>query len=221
MGTLLIASSSAQQRRVSNPSNGATCGPVIGQILKCPKFGFTYQILVGWVERTSEMQEGETKGAPDNENSSSREKVSTQTPSAPASEANAPGSQTLLAIFERPPGAAGETINSAVIIAAESRSEYPQVKTAADYFGPISDLAEQSGLKPVGDPYAFPIGNKQLVREDFTGQHGKLPICQSTLVAIERGKIVSFTFVGGNEDDVNDLIANLQFQSGTRAVHDH
>jgi len=59
------------------------------------------------------------------------------------------------------------------------------------------------------------------VREDFTGERGELPIYQSSLVMIERGKIVSFTFVGGNEDDVNDLIANLQFQSGTRAVHDH
>jgi len=166
------------------------------------------------------MQEGQAKGAMDNENSSLRE-VPTPTAPAAASEANASGSQTLLAIFERPPGAAGKTINSAVIIAAESRSDYPQVKTAADYFGPISDLAEQNAMKSLGDPYAFPVGNKQLVREDFTGERGELPIYQSSLVMIERGKIVSFTFVGGNEDDVNDLIANLQFQSGTRAVHDH
>lgn len=137
--------------------------------------------------------------------------------SSPASaDAKTTNSRTLLAIFERPPQAAGQTINSAVIIAAESRADYPQVKTAADYFGPISDVAEQSGLKPVSDPYAYSVGTKQLVREDFTGEHGKLPIYQSSLVLIEKGQIVSFNFVAGNEDGVHLLIANLQFSSPSR-----
>ena len=120
-------------------------------------------------------------------------------------------SETLLAIFERPPEAPGETINSAVVFAAESREVYPQVKTAANYFGPISDLAEQRGLKATSDPYAFAIGAKQVVREDFTGQRGKLPIFQTTLAMIEHGEIVSFTFVGGSEDEVDELIDRLIF----------
>jgi hypothetical protein len=127
------------------------------------------------------------------------------------SSASAGKSETLLAIFERPPEAPGKTINSAVVFAAESREVYPQVKTAADYFGAISDLAEQRGLKATSDPYAFSIGAKQLVREDFSGQRGKLPIFQSTLAMIEHGQIVSFTFVGGSEDEVDELIERLSF----------
>jgi hypothetical protein len=34
---------------------------------------------------------------------------------------------------------------------------------------------------------------------------------QSSLVMIEKGYIVSFTFVGGSEDEVNELIGNLSF----------
>ena len=124
---------------------------------------------------------------------------------------NGSKSQTLLAIFERPPGAPGETVNSAVIIAAEPRDAYPQIKTAADYFGPISDLATQRGFTPISDPYAFNIGATHLVREDFTGHHGKLTIFQSSVVTIEKGQILSFTFVAGSEDDVEDLVANLSF----------
>ena len=125
-------------------------------------------------------------------------------------------SETLLAIFERPPEATGETINSAVVFAAESREVYPQVKTAVDYFGAISDLAEQRGLKTTSNPYAFAIGAKQLVREDFSGQRGKLPIFQSTLVMIGHGEIVSFTFVGGSEDEVDELIDRLTFTAARR-----
>ena len=125
-------------------------------------------------------------------------------------------SETLLAIFERPPEAPGETINSAVVFAAESRELYPQVKTAVDYFGAISGLAEQRGLKATSDPYAFAIGAKQLVREDFSGQRGKLPIFQSTLVMIGHGEIVSFTFVGGSEDEVDELIDRLTLTPARR-----
>jgi hypothetical protein len=37
---------------------------------------------------------------------------------------------------------------------------------------------------------------------------------QSSLVMIEKGYIVSFTFVGGSEEEVESLIGNLSF--GTR-----
>lgn len=120
-------------------------------------------------------------------------------------------SQTLLAVFERPPGAPGETVNSAVVIASEPRDSYPQIKTAADYFGPISDVATQRGFTAVGDPYSFNLGTTHLVREDFSGQHGKSPVFQSSVVIMERRQILSFTFVAGTEDDVEDLIGNLSF----------
>jgi len=167
------------------------CGPVSDGLLKCPRFGFTYKIPYGWVDRSDDMQEEGEGGEQE---------------SAPAEK-----SQTLLAIFERPPGAPGETINSAVVIAAESLADYHGVKTAADYFGPITELAEERGFKAVNDPYAVSIGAKQLVREDFSKERGKLTMWQSSLVMIDKGYIVSFTFVGGSEDDIEELIGNLNF----------
>ena len=37
---------------------------------------------------------------------------------------------------------------------------------------------------------------------------------QSSLVMIDKGYIVSFTFVGGSEDEINDLIGKLSFTVG-------
>ena len=192
--------------------HGSECGPLAKQVLKCPKYGFTYQVIFGWVDRTADMQQDET--LPDQ---------STGEPSAPvASDANlqpasSKAAKTLLAVFERPPGAPGETINSAVVIAAEPLANYHGVKTAADYLNPISELAQNRGFKVVAEPYAFAIGTKQLARADFSKERGKLTMWQSSLVMIEKGSIVSFTFIGGSEDEVNDLIASLSF--GTTAIH--
>jgi len=130
-----------------------------------------------------------------------------------AAYASSSKSQTLLAIFERPPAVPGETINSAVVIAAESVADYHALKQASDYFGPISELAEQRGFKAVSEPYAFSVGARRLVRADFSKERGKLTMWQSSLVMIEKGYIVSFTFVGGSEDDVADLVTNLSFAS--------
>ena len=99
----------------------------------------------------------------------------------------------LLAIFERPPEAAGETVNSAVVIAAESLSSYSGMKTAADYFGPLTELATAKGFQPVEDPHGFPIGATQLVREDFSKLRGTTSVRQTSLVVLERGYAISFT----------------------------
>ncbi len=188
--------SGAAQEKSPKPAASApkpqACGPVAGGVLKCTRFGFGYKIPFGWVDRTDDMQGEEDS----------------QKPNASPSK-----SQTLLAIFERPPAAPGETINSAVVIAAESVSDYHAVKQASDYLGPISELAEQRGFKSVSEPYSFPVGAKQLVRADFSKERGKLTMWQSSLVMIEKGYIVSFTFVGGSEDDVADLVTNLSFAS--------
>jgi hypothetical protein len=185
---------SAWTQKPTTVTSSAGCAPINDRQFKCPKFGFSYQIPLGWVDRTAEMQQPATTEAP-------------------ADKSDGAQSQTLLAIFERPPQAVGQTINSAVIIAAESRADYPLVKTAADYFAVISDLAEAGGLKPAGDPCGFTTGGRQLVREDFAGEHGKLPIFQSTLVILEKATIVSFTFIAGSEDDVDALIENLRFST--------
>jgi hypothetical protein len=116
----------------------------------------------------------------------------------------------LLAVFERPPEAAGDTINSAVVIAAESVSRYPGLKDASQYFGPLTEVTTGKGFKVVNGPYDVDVGGKPLVRADFSKQVGELTMFQSTLVVIEKGYVVSFTFIGGSEDEVEELIGNLQ-----------
>jgi hypothetical protein len=153
----------------------------------------------GWVDRTRDAEEaadGETRSA--------------GSPGAASGQA-----QTLFEIFERPPDAAGETINSAVVVAQESLASYAGVKTAADYFGPIADIAEQHGFTMLDDPYSFSIGRKQLVRGDFSRERGKLKMLESSLVMIDKGYIVSFTFIAGSEEEVEELIAGLSFAATT------
>jgi len=145
-------------------------------------FGFTYQPPYGWVERTRQMQE--------DGNDSSK-------------------SQLLLAVFERPPEATGDTVNSAVIIAAESVASYPGLKTAADYMGPLTELTTGKGFKVAHEPYEYLVGTRPLVRSDFVKDLGKLTMQQSSLVLLEKHFIVAFTFIGGSEDEVEELVEKL------------
>jgi hypothetical protein len=196
---------------------GQTCGPISEGVLKCPRFGFTYKTLFGWVDRTDDMQadaEADQKDAAQ-KNAGQQEAGAQASGDAGKSQDNKP--ETLLAMFERPPGAPGDTINSAVVIVAESLADYHGIKTAADYFGPITELNEQRGFKVENEPYAVSIGARKLIRGDFSKDRdrGKVTMWQSSLVTIEKGYIVSFTFVGGSEEEVESLIGNLSF--GTRA----
>jgi hypothetical protein len=191
-----------------------TRGSVADGLFKCPRFGFTYKTTFGWVDRTDDMQadaEGEQKDAGQQEAGA---QTSIDAWKSQAGSANKP--ETLLAMFERPPGAEGDSINSAVVIVAESLADYHGIKTAADYFGPIMELNEQRGFKVENEPYAVSIGTRKLIRGDFSKERGKVTMWQSSLVMIEKGYIVSFTFVGGSEDEVESLIGNLSF--GTRAL---
>ncbi len=125
-------------------------------------------------------------------------------------------SKVLLAIFQRPPEARGEDINSAVVIATESPASYRGLKTAADYFGPLEELTVAKGFKVTKEPYAFFLGAKTLVRGDFDKPKGTLTMYQSSMVILEKGTVVSFTFIGGSEDEVNGLIENLSFGARRR-----
>src|SRR4051794_37918267 len=84
----------AQETMASPAKTAAGCGAISSGRLRCSHFGFSYKIPFGWVDRTGQMQ------------------ADTGDAGAAGAEPNQP--QTLLAVFERPPGAAGETINSAV-----------------------------------------------------------------------------------------------------------
>lgn len=149
-------------------------------------FGFRYQIPYGWVDRTKEMPEG--KG---NE---------------------AGKAEVLLAAFERPPEATADTINQAVVIASESAASYPGLKKAEDYLGPLTELATAKGFKAEGEPYALEVESRQLLRADFVRTISeKLTMHQCTLVLLAKGQIVSFTFIAGSDDELDDLMEGLHF----------
>jgi hypothetical protein len=150
-------------------------------------FGVQYKIPFGWVDRTEQMRDASTDPSK---------------------------SLLLLAAFERPPEAQGASVNSALLITAESASIYPGLKTAADYFGPLSDIATGKGFQVVNEPYYFEVGAKRTVRADFSKKIDDVTMYQSSLAVLEKGSFVSFTFLGGSEDEVNELIEKLSF-SGT------
>jgi hypothetical protein len=154
------------------------------QLYRNSAFGFRYRIPYGWVDRKKEMQEDEdtSKG------------------------------EVLLAVFERPPQAAGESINSAVVIASESAAAYPGLKKAENFLGPLTELTTSKGFKAEGDPSEVEIDLRRLVRVDFSRVlNEKLTMHQSTLVLLANGRIVSFTFIADSSDGINDLIDGLGF----------
>jgi hypothetical protein len=153
-------------------------------------FGFSCKIPFSWVGRTAQMQEGSEPGK----------------------------SLVLLSIFERPPEAKGDTVNSAVVIAAESVASYPGLKSAADYFGPLTELTTSKGFKVANEPYEVSVGSRQLVRSDFSKEMGALTMYQASLVVLERGYVLSFTFLGGGEDEVDQLIEGLSFSGGAKTA---
>jgi hypothetical protein len=164
------------------------------QLYRNATFAFRFQIPYGWVDRTKDMQEENEAGK----------------------------AEVLLAIFERPPQAAGDTINSAVVIASESTASYPGLKKAEDYLGPLAELATSKGFKAEGEPYALEVESRQLLRADFTKplstktsrvetSNDKLTMRQCTLVLLAKGQIVSFTFIAGTEEELDDLMDGLHF----------
>jgi hypothetical protein len=179
---LLLAPVVPAQRAGVSPTSKP--GTSAETIYRNAAFGFRYRIPYGWVERTKEMQEG---------NDSAKGEV-------------------LLAVFERPPQAAGDSINSAAVIAAESAANYPGLKEAEDYLGPLTELTTSKGFKADGEPSEVQIDSQRLVRIDFTkALSEKVVMHQSTLVLLVKGQIVSFTFVADSADAVDGLIDHVSF----------
>jgi len=210
LGGLRVAVAQAAPPPASRPP-AKTADP---QVYRNAVFGFRYKIPYGWVERTEEMREhaveekAEPDGAADADPTSSNGKAGTRAKSARRKTA----SDVLLAVFERPPAAAGEGVNSAVVIAAESTAGYPGLKTAEDFLAPLTELTTAQGLKVEGDASAMTIHGRELVRADFTkALTEKVMMYQSTLTLVVKGQIVSFTFIGGSADEVEELVEGLGF----------
>ena len=206
--SVLLTGASAQKAPAGVATPEPTCQPLIQQVLNCPELQFSYRLPFGWVDRTGEMQQ--TILSDPTQDPQAAGDAITRQPAPPSS------SKTLLAAFERPPGTEGTTLNSAVVIAAEARSLYPQIKTASEYFGPLSEIAEKRGFTMDGDPYLFSARNRRVARADFKGGTEKNPVQQSSLVVLEKGYILSFTFLAASRDEINGLVAGLTFTSGSR-----
>ena len=194
LGLTLGAHAQAQPAPATKPAPNQD-----SQLYRNPAYGFRYQIPYGWVDRTKEMQEAQQTNETKN-------------------------SELLLALFEHPPEAAANTINSAVVFASESVASYPGLKKAEDYVGPLTELATANGFKPDGDPYPIEVESRQLVRADFirvlaaktTGNDNipdKRTMRQSTLILLAKGQIVSFTFIAATEDELDNLMDGLHFEA--------
>jgi hypothetical protein len=167
-------------RTAAHAMSSPSPGGVADGVYRSPSFGFSYKLPYGWVDRTAVMQDD-----------------------------TAPKSRLLLAIFERPPEATGDTINSAVVITAEPLPT--GTKTAAEYLESLSALTTGKGFEVKEGPSVFSVGTANLVRGDFSKARGTLTMYQTSLVMLEKGYAVSFTFIGGSEDEVSELIEKLSF----------
>jgi hypothetical protein len=200
------SSSSQHVRKLAPAGNSALdAGTVTNGIYRNTTLGLSCKIPAAWVLRTEEM----------NARDAAEAESDTTSPAKTDS-----GGRVLLAAFSRPPEARGEDVNSSIVIAAESVATYPGLKEAAQYFGPLSEVAKAQGFTEVEEPYEFAVGAKMLAREDFQKDVGSRVMRQSTLVMLARGWAVSITFIGGTENEVEELIGGLSFAAAAKP-HDH
>lgn len=157
------------------------------------------KIPAGWVLRTNEM------------NSRAEEKEdSDPAPTSATSSSNAVG-KVLLAAFSRPPEAKAEDVNASILIAAERVDAYPGLNNAAQYFGPLTEVAKAQGFVVDEEPYEYAVGTKTIVRGDFQKDVGSRRMLQSSLAMLAHGYVVSMTVIGGTDDEVEELVDGLSF----------
>jgi hypothetical protein len=196
------SSSSQHVRKVAPAANSALdAGTVTNGVYRNKSLGLSCKIPAAWVLRTEEMNSRDT--AEDGSDTASPAKTDS-------------AGRVLLAAFSRPPEARAEDVNSSIVIAAESVATYPGLKEAAQYFGPLSEVAKAQGFTEVQEPYAFAVGTRTLAREDFQKDVGSRVMRQSTLVMLARGWAVSITFIGGTENEVEESIGGLSFVVGAK-----
>lgn len=157
--------------------------------------GFSYKIREGWVLRTDALN--------------AREEEKPGSGAEPA--ASSAGAQVLLAAFSRPPEARGEEVNSSILIAAEKQASYPGLKEAAQYLGPVTEVAKAQGFTEEEGPYEVAVETKTLARADFKKDVGTRVMHQSTLAMLTRGYAISITVIAGTEEEIEELIDGLTF----------
>lgn len=184
----------------SAADSGIEAGSVLNGIYRNKSLGLTYKIPAGWVLRTEEMNAEKSSQDANGEN-----------PQPQRALRDTKEQLVLLAAFSRPPEARGEDVNASVVIAAESVEAYPGLKDAAQYFGPLTEVATAQGFTVDEEPYEAEVGGKKLVQGDFHKDVGTRVMRQSTLAWLARGYAVSITVIGGTEDEVEGLIDGVTF----------
>jgi hypothetical protein len=204
------SSSSSSAKHLKKPAAEVNSeidpGTVSGSVYRNKILALSFKIPTGWVLRTEEMNA--PRGASGDHGTDAR----SASPS-PDSRGDCPHmcSRVLLAAFSRPPEARGEDVNASILIAVESQAAYPGLKDAAQYFGPLTEVAKAQGFAMDEEPYEIALENKILVRADFHRDVGTRVMRQSTLVFLSQGYAVSITVIGGTEDAVEELIDGLSF----------
>lgn len=201
--------SSSKHTKGSSARLGAdvNAGTVANGVYRNRALGLSCKVPAGWVLRTEEMNardEDSDSGAPSGEEKSSPQRAQR------ATEADRSG-RVLLAAFSRPPDAAGQDVNASIVIAAEKVATYPGLKEAAQYFGPLTEVAKAQGFTVDDEPYEIEMGTKVVVRGDFHKNVGTRVMRQSTLAFLAQGYAVSITVIGGTEDEVEELMDGMGF----------
>jgi hypothetical protein len=206
--------SSSTAKRINNggdtlPGSGIDAGVVTNGVYRNKALALSCTIPPGWVLRTGEMNARD-------EQRIEAEKDKADGGQGPAPPASTEGAKVLLAAFSRPPEAKGEDVNASILIAAERAAAYPGLKEAAQYFGPLIEVAKAQGFTMEEDPYDIAIGNKTLVRGDFHKDVGSRVMRQSTLALLAHGYAISITVIGGTDDEVEDLVDGLSFSTSAK-----
>ena len=201
--------SSSSAKAANKPANSALDpGTVTNNVYRNKTLALSCEIPAGWVLRTDELNASDEKN--EEEKKEEQKKEEEKKNAAPPA-ASSTGAKVLLAAFSRPPEARAEDVNASIVIAAESVPSYPELKEAAQYFFPITEVAKAQGFIPDEDPYEIAIGTKTLVRGDFHKARGSRVMHQSTLALLSHGYAISITVIAGTDDEVEDLIDGLSF----------
>ncbi len=179
-------------------------GTVADGVYRNRALGLSCKVPAGWVLRTEEMNAREESEAPPSE-----EKALPQRAQRATEEDR--GGRVLLATFSRPPDAKGEDVNASIVIAMEKVATYPGLKEAAQYFGPLTEVAKAQGFVVDEEPYEIEIGTKVVVREDLHKDVGTRVMRQSTMAFLAQGYAVSITVISGTDDEVEELLDGVAF----------
>ncbi len=179
-----------------------TSGAVSNGVYRNRALGLSCRIPAGWVLRTEEMnaRDEEPPSDPDQKSLPKGTQGNTEE-----------SGKVLLAAFSRPPEARGEDVNSSIVIAVEKTETYPGLKDAAQYFGPLTEIAKAQGFSVDEEPYEMEIGKRVVVRSDFHKDVASRVMRQSTLAFLAHGYAVSITVIGGTEEEVEELIDGVEF----------